>query len=200
VANIFQPVAVIAEDGVVVVTRAERQPLGESALRQSSFIAFAGTRHERCRKAHPTACVGIAIMVDHQRTFIAIAVRERKHILVHMSVGRIEVVQQEMVGAGEQVTAVEQREDFALVPRNQPLIRLLVPIGAVILHAILFGKPLDLPVPKHRQPRHGDQQRADAEVFIAFAKLIDRRALIGVIHKVDEAAQHFRVELEHIFS
>ena len=39
---------------------------------------------------------------------------------------------------------------------------------------------------------------ADAEILIALAKLIHRRALVGIVHEVDVALQDLRIKLQRI--
>ncbi len=109
-----------------------------------------------------------------------------------------DVVEQEVGHVGEEGAAVEQREDLALVPLHQPAVRLLVAVGAAVLHAVLLGEALDLAVAEHRQAGHRRQQRADAEVLVALAELVDGRPLVRVVHEVDEALQHLGVELDRV--
>ncbi len=76
---------------------------------------------------------------------------------------------------------------------------MLVPIRAAKLHAIFFRVSFDLPVPEHRQTRQCAQQNANAKILIPFAKLIHRRALIGVVHEIDKAFEDFRLEFQSVF-
>ena len=48
---------------------------------------------------------------------------------------------------------VEEREDLALVPLEEPRVRLLVERRAPELHAVLLAEALDLAVAEHRQAR-----------------------------------------------
>jgi hypothetical protein len=73
-----------------------------------------------------------------------VPVRVGQDVLVDRATVRVEVVQQELVRLGEPVPPVEQREDLALVPLDQPRIGLLVSRRAAELHAVLLGEALDL--------------------------------------------------------
>ena len=60
------------------------------------------------------------------------------------------------------------------------------------------AKPSIWPCPNIGRPGIVDHQRADAEVLVALAELIDRGALVGVVHEVDVALQDLRIELERV--
>ena len=113
-----------------------------------------------------------------------------------MAARRREVVQQEVGRLGEPGPLVEQREDLALVARDQPRVGLLVEHRPPELHAVLLAEALDLPVAEHRQAGQGRQHRGDAEVLVALAELLDRGLLVGVAHEVDVALEDLRVELD----
>ena len=93
---------------------------------------------------------------------------------------------------------MEEREDLALVPLDEPPGRTLVVVGAAVLHAVLLGEALDLAVAEHRQAGQGGHHHADAEVLVAVAELLDRRALVRVVHEVDVALQDLGIELERV--
>ncbi len=75
-----------------------------------------------------------------------------------------------------------------------------IPIGAVIFHAVFLGITLDLPMPKHGQPWHGNHHCTNTKVFIAFAKLFYRSFFIWVIHKVNVALENLRVVNQCVFN
>ncbi len=97
---------------------------------------------------------------------------------------------------GEPGALVEQREDLALVARDQPRVGLLVEHRPAELHAVLLAEALDLAVAEHRQARQGREHRGDAEVLVALAELLDRGLLVRVAHEVDVALEDLRVELD----
>ena len=86
-----------------------------------------------------------------------------------------------------------------LVARDQALVWMLVHAGALELHAVALGEAFDLAVAKHGQAGQGGQQRADAEVFVAVAELVDGGALVGIAHEVDVALEDVGVELDGLF-
>ena len=77
----------------------------------------------------------------------------------------------------------------------EPLIGPLVPLGPPELHAVLLAVALELAVAEHGQARQRRQQSGHAKVLIMATELVDGRALVGVVHEVDVAAQDARVEL-----
>ena len=115
-----------------------------------------------------------------------------------MAFGVIEIVQQEILNPGEQITAAHKWENLPLVTLDQVPIRVLIPIGPAEFHAVFLGKTFHLPMAKHRQAGHGGHQGADPEILIPFAKLVHCRALVGVVHEIDIALQDLRIELEGV--
>ncbi len=93
---------------------------------------------------------------------------------------------------------MEQREDLALVPFDEPRVGALVERRAPELHAVLLAVALDLAVPEHRQARERRHDHRDAEVLVALAELLDGGLLVGVAHEVDVALEDLRVELERV--
>ena len=59
-------------------------------------------------------------------------------------------------------------------------------------------KPSICPWPNIGRPGQRGQQRADAEVLVAGAELLDGRLLIRIAHEVDVALQDLRIELERV--
>ena len=84
------------------------------------------------------------------------------------------------------------------MPRNQILVRRLSHSRLLVLHPILLGEALDLPMPEHRQTRQRRQQRAHAEVFVPCAELVDRRPLIRIAHEVHIPLQDVWIELDRL--
>ena len=137
-------------------------------------------------------------MIEHERAIVAAPVREREHVFVDVAVGREHIEQQEVAHIGEHVTALEQREDLALVALDEPAVRGLLLECAPEFHPVPLGESLDLPVAEHRQAGQRDHQRAHAEVLVALPELVHRRPLVGVAHEVDVALEHFRIELQGV--
>ena len=137
-------------------------------------------------------------MIDDQRTLAAATVRVREDVLVHPALVGEEIVQTEVVGLREELAAMQQRRDLALVPGHQLGIGHLIVVRATVLHAVPLGEALDLAVAKHRQPRHRRHHRADPEVLVALPELVDRGPLVRVVHEVHVALQDLRIELERV--
>ncbi len=91
---------------------------------------------------------------------------------------------------------MEEREDLALVPLDQPRVGLLVERRPPELHAVLLAEALDLAVAEHRQPGQRREDRRDAEVLVALAELLERGLLVRVAHEVDVALEDLRVEFD----
>src|SRR6185312_14710620 len=91
---------------------------------------------------------------------------------------------------------MQKRCDLPLMARHQPGVGRLVVIRATIFHSISFTETFYLTMAKHGQAGQGRQQSAYSEVFISFAKLIDRRALVGIVHEIYVALQYLRIELQ----
>ncbi len=125
-------------------------------------------------------------------------IREREHVFLDSAAIAPAVVEQEVVGLREQRPVVQQRSDLAVVPLDESVARPLVVAGPVVLHPVLFGKALDLPMAEHRKPRQGRHQGRDAEKLVAGAELVDRRALVRVRHEVDVALHDAGVELQRV--
>jgi hypothetical protein len=58
--------------------------------------------------------------------------------------------------------------------------------------------PSTWPCPNIGKPRQRRHQRADAEVLVALPKLVDRGALVGIVHEVDVALENLRIELDGV--
>ena len=149
-ANIFHPGNVIAEDGVMIGVVVQPQAIAERLLYQDALIA-SHLDGESSRNTHPTAYVGKTVMIQHQAALTAGLVGIGIYIFVDIAFRRVKIIQQEIGYLGKQVAAPEQREDFTLMPFDQMVIHLLIPICPAELHAVFFGKALELSMPKHRQ-------------------------------------------------
>ena len=103
----------------------EPEPLGQraadEALRPARRLARIGRRLADRAGGRPELRV-----VDDQRARRPRPVGVGQHALVHAAAVGHEVVEQEVVRLGEPAAPVEQREDLALVPLDEPRIRLLV--------------------------------------------------------------------------
>ncbi len=82
--------------------------------------------------------------------------------------------------------------------RDQILVGPLGHLGHLEFHAVALRVTLNLAMAKHRQSGHGAHHRGHAETLVAAAKLINRRALVGVGHEVHIALQDVRVELNRL--
>ena len=109
-----------------------------------------------------------------------------------------EIVEEEVLDAREEPAPFHEREYLVTMARDESLVRRLVLVRAPVFHAVLFLKALNLPVPEHREPRHRDHHRADAEVFVSAPELRDGRFLVGVVHEVDVPLEDLGVKLEGV--
>ncbi len=144
-------------------------------------------------------CIGASVVIHNQRPLLIEAIRIGKHIFVHPSVGRCEIKKRETGGTAEEMTQAHERKDFPFMPFDQPAFRYFIPIGTPVFHAVFFRKTFDLPVTEHGQPRHGDEQCGNTEIFVAFAELCFCGIFIGVVHEIDETLQNLRAELQNVF-
>ena len=151
------------------------------------------------RGLDPAAGLGVAVVVDDQRALVAAPVGVGEDVLVDPAVRRR---RSRRAGSarprrrgGGGGAAGRSRARGARPGRSSGC---LVPVGAAVLHAVLLGEALDLAVAEHRQARQRGHQRADAEVLVALAELLDRGPLVRVVHEVDEALEDLRVELERV--
>ena len=64
--------------------------------------------------------VGVAVVVDDQSAFAAVAIGVGEDIFVDRAVGGEKVVEQEVAALGKQPAALEQRRDLALVALDKP--------------------------------------------------------------------------------
>ncbi len=88
-------------------------------------------------------------MIHHQRPLAPGAVGIGEHVFIDVAFGGEKIVQQEILHTGKQVAAMQQGKDLPLVTLNQPLVWLLVPVGAAVFHAVFLGEALDLAVAEH---------------------------------------------------
>src|SRR3990172_4711896 len=107
---------------------------------------------------------------------------------------RDDVVEEELLGAGELTAAPEEREDPALMGSHETLVDRLVEGRPAELVAVLLVEALDLAVSEEWQARQRRQERCRPEVLVAVAEGVDGRLLVGVRHEVDEPPQHLWVE------
>ena len=170
----------------------QTQSVGETALAQHA----AGLVHERRGDVNCPACAVVLVVVENQRTLVAVAVGVGKDVLVHLAAAVPEVVERELGAAGEDVSLGQQRRDLALVARDQAFVGPLVQPRLLELHAVALGKALDLAVAEHRQAGQRRKQSAYAEVLVSVAKLVDGRALVRVAHEVHIALHNVRIELD----
>ena len=91
------------------------------------------------RVSNVAARVAEPVVIDDERLLPSDAVRVGEHIFVHVPLGCVEVVQQELVDFGEQATPMKQRKDLPLVASYEFGVSVLIPVGATILHPILLG-------------------------------------------------------------
>ena len=129
---------------------------------------------------------------------IAVAVGIGEDVFIDGAGVGEEVVEEEVGAFGEEPAALEQRRDLALVAFDEMLIGPLIVAGALVLHAVFFSEALDLAVSEHRQAGQRGHQGGDAEALVALAKLINRRALIGIAHEVDVALHDVGIEFEGV--
>ena len=109
------------------------------------------------------------------------------------------IVEQEILDTREKIAFFEERENLALVAVDEILIGRFVAVSPRVFHAVFFFKALDLTVTEHRQARHCRHKSANAEIFVAFSELCDRRFFIGVVHEVDISLQNLRVKIDCVF-
>ncbi len=196
-ADILLSADVIPEDGVGSRFVPELQPVAEGALDQLRLVVAPDGEGDRV--ADPPAGLRIPIMIEHQRALTSHAVGVRENVLVDVTVGREEVVEEEVFHPSKKVPFMEQWKDLVLVTGHQILVRRLVPVGAAVLHAVLFCVTLHLSVTEHGKARHGGEHGADAEVLVPLAELVHRCALVRVVHEVDVPLHDARIELQRVF-
>ncbi len=95
---------------------------------------------------------------------------------------------------------MEERKDLTVVSRLQGEVRGLLFVRPGVLHAVLLFESLDLTVSEHRKPRHGHHKGTNTEVLVLLAELSDGGVLVGVVHKVHESLEYFRVELQGVLN
>ncbi len=195
--EVLEAVALVPEDAVHPVLGREPESLAQGAPHDRLLVAGALHR-EPDRATDPAARLGVPVVVDDQRALASGAVRVGEDVLVDVPGRGDQVVQQEVAHLGEEVPAVQQREELPLVASHQPVVGLLVPVGAAVLHPVLLGVALHLAVPEHRQPRQGGHEGGDPEVLVAGPELVDGRALVRVVHEVHVPLQDLRVELQRV--
>ena len=89
---------------------------------------------------------------------------------------------------------MNQRENFPLVAGDEFEIRLFVPVGPDIFHAVFFGKTFHLAMTEHGKTRQCCEQSRCAEVAVVPAELIHSGFLVGIVHEVDIALQDARIK------
>ena len=137
-------------------------------------------------------------MVDDEGTLIAGAIGPGEDVFVDSAVVEPEVEEGEVGALGEDVAVFEQRRDLPHVAVDEGLVRVLLITGALVFHTVLFGEGFNLAVAEHGEAWKGSHHGADAEIFIAGAELVNRRALIGIAHKVDVALEDVGIELDGV--
>ncbi len=188
----------IAEEVECVCIRTQSQALAQRFLNTHTITIVANLDRVGHRGLDPAPGGSELVVIDHQRPLVPRPVRVGKHVLVDVALRGKEIVQQKVLHLGEQAAAVQQREYLPLVALHQVAVGLLIPVGAPVLHAVLFGKALDLAVAEHGQAGQGGHQGADAKVLVPFAKLGHGRFLVGVVHEIDEPLQDLGVEFERV--
>ena len=143
-------------------------------------------------------CFAVAVVVDDQRALVAGAVGIGKDVLVHRT-GRLEeIVEQKIVALGKDPATLQQRSNLALVALHKPMVRRLVVARPLVLHAVLLGESLNLPVAEHRQARQRGHHGRHAEAFVALAELVNCRSFIRIAHEVHVALHDVGIELESV--
>jgi len=85
------------------------------------------------------------------------------------------------------------------MPVQQLRIDILIPISFTIFHTVFLFKALNLTMPKHRQPRHGNHHGTNPKIFVPFSELFYRGFLIGIVHKIDIAFKNIRIKFQCAF-
>jgi len=98
----------------------------------------------------PAGRCTVAVVVEYQRPLISRPVTIGKDVFIHAAVMAVKIIQGKIFRSGEELAALQEREDPELMPSYQSLIYGLVPIGPPVLHAVFFVKPLDLSMADHR--------------------------------------------------
>ena len=153
-AQVLETGPLLAERDPAVVRAAvgEAQPIGERPPDEPLRPVVVLDR-VRGRLADPAGRVAVPVVVHDERPRRPGAVGVREHVLVDATRVVLEVVEQEVGGLGEVAAPVEDRDDLALVARDEPLVHGLLHRRPPELHAVLLGEALELAVPEHRQAR-----------------------------------------------
>ena len=104
-----------------------------------------------------------------------------------------------MLDAGKKLPDAQQRENLPFMMSDKPGIRRFIPVGTTILHAVFFAIAFDLAVAEHRQAGEGGKQGGDAEIFIAFAELLNGGCFIRVVHEIDIALHNLWIVSQGVF-
>ncbi len=192
--QILHPTRVIAISQNQRLIPSNVQPLGQTALPQLARALV----HRRRRNMNRPVRRSVAVVVKNNRPLTSVAVRVRKHVLIHRAVPVPEVVQHKVRALCEDPPPLQQRRNLMIVPRDQRLIRPLLHLGLLVLHAVALGVTLHLSMRKHRQPRQRRQQRRHPKALISRPELVNRRPLIRVRHEVHIPLQNVRIELNRL--
>ena len=95
----------------------EPKRLAQRLLEQPSADARLLGVGTRC--PDPAPRLRVPVVIDDQRTLAAATVRVREDVLVHPALVGEEIVQTKVVGLREELAAMQQRRDLALVPCDQ---------------------------------------------------------------------------------
>ena len=137
-------------------------------------------------------------MEDREGALVTGAIGPGEDVFVDLAVFTPEIEEGEVCAFGEHVAIFEERCDLALVAFDEVLVRGLVVAGTLVLHAVLFGKGFYLAVAEHGKARKGGHHGADAEVFVAGPKLINRGTLVGIAHEVHVALEDVGIEFDRV--
>src|ERR1700733_3145985 len=149
----------------------------------SDFVGLRGRSVERSGSG------GVFVVIDHERALIAEAIGPGEDVLIDSAILAPEVKEGKVLAFGEDVAFSKQRRDLALMAFDEMMVWRLLVARMLVLHAVLFREGFNLAVAEHWQAGEGRHHGADAEVFVAGAKLIDSGALVGIAHEVDIALE-----------
>ena len=104
-----------------------------------------------------------------------------------------------MLNAGKKLPDAQQWKNLLFMMRDKSSIWLFIPVGTTILHTVFFPITLDLAMAEHRQSGESGEQGGDAEIFVAFVKLLNGGGFVRVVHEIDITFHNLRIISQGIF-
>ncbi len=120
VATLFDQHAEVFEDVVHGIVIREPQPLAQGLVHEPPPSARVLVHAHRA--PDPSSGLGIAVVVEHQGTFVPCHIRVGEHVLVYMPALAHYIVENKVVRLAEEVALPEQRKNLPLVAGHQMIV------------------------------------------------------------------------------